>query len=146
MWCRTPSCVGCACLRFPAGDNPVGRDLLQPPLCSTIISLAGFCRLAPRVGAGGGGGEHVAVSPPCKAQAFSWVRAIFHRPRSDEQRQKTLILLSGHSGCLCGISGPYVSLQWLSSRTFPTRPVTPNSSLDSGDAGAELSRLYCAWL
>lgn len=44
----------------------MGRDLLQPHVCSTTSSLAGFCLLAPRVGAGGGGGgsEHAAVSPP----------------------------------------------------------------------------------
>lgn len=114
----------------------MGRDLLEPLVCSTTASLAAFSCLAPRVGVGGGcrGSEHAAVSPPCKAQAFSWVRAIFHRPRSDEQRQKTQILLSGHSG-------PYVGLQWLSSRTFPTQPVTPNSSLDSGDAGARAPSL-----
>lgn len=139
MWCRTPRCVGCTCLPFPSGDTPVGWDLLQPPVCSTTTSLAGFCQLAPRVGVGGGGGEHDAVSPPCKAQPFSWVRAIFHCPRFDEQRQKTQILLSGRSGCICCILGPYVNF-------FPTRPVTPNSSLDSGDAGAEPSRLHCAWL
>ena len=95
---------------------------------------------------GGGGGENTAVSPPSKAQAFSWVRAVFHRPRSEEQRQKAQILLSGGSGCLCCISGPYVNLHQFSSRTYPTQPVTPNSSLDSGDAGAELSWLHRAWL
>lgn len=46
----------------------MGRDLLQPHVCSTTSSLAGFCLLAPRLGAGGGGGgsEHAAVShtPP----------------------------------------------------------------------------------
>lgn len=149
MWGRAPSRVGCVCLLFLAGDTPVGWDLLQPLACSTTASLAGFCHLAPRVGTGGGGGsgaEHTAASPPCKAQAFSWVRAIFHSPRSDEQRQKTQILLLGCSGCLCCVSRPNVSLQWLSSRTFPTHPVTPNSSLDSEDAGAELSCLHAAQL
>lgn len=120
----------------PPWDGTFWRPSSAPPPSPQLVSAPGT--------KGGCGRGHAAVSPPCKAQAFSWVRAIFHHPRSDEQRQKTQILLLGRSGHLCCISGPYVSLQWLSSRTFPTWPVTQNSSLDSGDAGAELSRLHCA--
>lgn len=77
-------------------------DLLQHLVCSTATSLAGFSHLALWVGVGGGGsgGEHAALSPPGKAQAFSSVRMVFHHPRSDKQRQKTQVLLSGHPGCL----------------------------------------------
>lgn len=124
----------------PPGDGTFWKPSSAPPPSPQLVSAAwhqGWVREEVVAGM-------LLCHPPCKAQAFSWVRAIFHHPRSDEQRQKTQILLLGCSGHLCCISGPYVSLQWLSSRTFPTWPVTQNSSLDSGDAGAELSHLHCA--
>lgn len=152
MWCRAAwgACAcACACAfqqETPQWDGTFCSPMSAPPPPPWLVSASwhqGWVR------------EEVAVAvsmllcpppPSGKAQAFSCVRAIFHHPRSDEQRQKTQILLSDHSGHLCWISGPYVSLPWLSSRTFPTRPVSPNSSLDSRDAGAELSHLHCAWL